>query len=258
MGHLKRLIRKFIGTPEFIGEYGEKLTEKELRWTISFDDNGKILKNLYIPCSEKETREVDLLCITSKGLLVVESKNYSGFIFGNEKNKNWVTTLYAGKDWLGKKETEKHHFYNPIWQNNGHIKALKQYLKKDIQMISIVVFSERCELKNIVVSSKDVFVCKRDELPEITQEIWDTYPDVLEKEQIDDIYDCLFYLTEQKKEVKKEHILNIEKRLNDTENCPICGGKLVLRTARKGQNIGHQFWGCSNFPKCKYTKSFEE
>lgn len=35
--------------------------------------------------------------------------------------------------------------------------------------------------------------------------------------------------------------------------CPLCGGKLVLRTARKGANAGNQFYGCSNFPKCRYT-----
>jgi|GEM_PF-327900 len=34
--------------------------------------------------------------------------------------------------------------------------------------------------------------------------------------------------------------------------CPRCGHKLVLRTATKGSNKGNQFWGCSNFPKCRY------
>jgi ssDNA-binding Zn-finger/Zn-ribbon topoisomerase 1 len=26
---------------------------------------------------------------------------------------------------------------------------------------------------------------------------------------------------------------------------------MVLRTARAGQNAGHQFWGCSAYPDCK-------
>jgi restriction system protein len=38
--------------------------------------------------------------------------------------------------------------------------------------------------------------------------------------------------------------------------CPACGGKLVLRVARHGVNAGNKFWGCSNFPKCKYTKTY--
>ena len=37
--------------------------------------------------------------------------------------------------------------------------------------------------------------------------------------------------------------------------CPRCGGNLVLRTARKGENAGNQFYGCSNFPKCRYVKN---
>ncbi len=37
--------------------------------------------------------------------------------------------------------------------------------------------------------------------------------------------------------------------------CPECGGKLVIRTAKRGANIGSQFYGCSNYPKCKYTKN---
>ncbi len=37
--------------------------------------------------------------------------------------------------------------------------------------------------------------------------------------------------------------------------CPKCGNKLVLRTAKKGENAGNQFYGCSNFPKCRFIKN---
>ena len=36
--------------------------------------------------------------------------------------------------------------------------------------------------------------------------------------------------------------------------CPRCSGELVERTARRGPNTGNTFWGCSNFPKCRYTE----
>jgi ssDNA-binding Zn-finger/Zn-ribbon topoisomerase 1 len=36
--------------------------------------------------------------------------------------------------------------------------------------------------------------------------------------------------------------------------CPKCGGELIQRAATKGQYAGQKFWGCSNFPKCKFTK----
>jgi hypothetical protein len=40
--------------------------------------------------------------------------------------------------------------------------------------------------------------------------------------------------------------------------CPKCGGELIERVATKGQYAGQKFWGCSNFPKCKFTKKAEQ
>ena len=37
---------------------------------------------------------------------------------------------------------------------------------------------------------------------------------------------------------------------NDSPKCPVCGKKLVLRT---NKNTEEQFYGCSDFPNCKYT-----
>ncbi|MGX8704917.1 MAG: topoisomerase DNA-binding C4 zinc finger domain-containing protein, partial [bacterium] len=36
--------------------------------------------------------------------------------------------------------------------------------------------------------------------------------------------------------------------------CPRCGKPLVLRTAKKGDHAGEQFYGCSGFPGCRYTE----
>ena len=33
--------------------------------------------------------------------------------------------------------------------------------------------------------------------------------------------------------------------------CPKCGKPMVLRTAKTGKNVGHQFLGCSAYPDCK-------
>lgn len=38
-------------------------------------------------------------------------------------------------------------------------------------------------------------------------------------------------------------------------SCPICGSRMVRRTARRGRNSGNQFWGCSRYPKCKGTRN---
>ncbi|MGC9319575.1 MAG: topoisomerase DNA-binding C4 zinc finger domain-containing protein, partial [Armatimonadota bacterium] len=36
-----------------------------------------------------------------------------------------------------------------------------------------------------------------------------------------------------------------------TEKCPECGGTLIRREGRRGK-----FLGCSNFPKCRYTRDY--
>jgi len=36
--------------------------------------------------------------------------------------------------------------------------------------------------------------------------------------------------------------------------CPICGGMMAVRTAKKGLRAGVQFWGCVKYPTCKGTR----
>lgn len=35
--------------------------------------------------------------------------------------------------------------------------------------------------------------------------------------------------------------------------CPRCAQSMVRRTARKGSNAGQEFWGCSDYPRCRGT-----
>lgn len=39
-----------------------------------------------------------------------------------------------------------------------------------------------------------------------------------------------------------------------TPDCLRCGGAMVQRTARHGANAGSEFWGCTNYPKCRGTR----
>ena len=52
-----------------------------------------------------------------------------------------------------------------------------------------------------------------------------------------------------------------ESLLKETEMrliCPKCGKQLVLRIARRGANAGRQFYGCSNFPKCRFIMNIAD
>ncbi len=40
--------------------------------------------------------------------------------------------------------------------------------------------------------------------------------------------------------------------------CPKCGSAMVRRVAKRGENAGNQFWGCSTFPKCRSIVQIEE
>ena len=57
-------------------------------------------------------------------------------------------------------------------------------------------------------------------------------------------------------QVQKEEIkVNIPVQGSiDGKICPRCGGKLVLRTAKRGEYVGSQFYGCDKIPKCRYME----
>ena len=227
---------------EWIGKKGEKLTQRELNLLKLFGRDGKVLRNVYIPKSDGGTSEIDVLFITQKGIFVIESKNYSGWVFGDEQAMYWTVTLQNG---------QKNRLYNPIWQNRTHIKRLSEYLGNEIRMFSLIVFSERCELKKITLASSDVTVVKRDDLYAAVRKIWEASEDCMTQQQIEEIYTQLQKLTNADETVKQAHIDDIRSKFEpkaDSKLCPQCGGTLVLRNGKYGS-----FYGCNNYPKCRYT-----
>lgn len=282
---------KLYWTDERLGKYGETLTARKLMLTNLLGKKGKILRNLYLPTDDGGTSEIDLIFITQKGIFVIESKNYSGWIFGRQYDQYWTQSL---------PNRIKNRFYNPIRQNNTHIKWLKQFLNRDIPLYSFIVFSERCELKNVSLKDDSVFVMKRDELRSYIKHVWKNVPDVLTTEEITQLYDKLLPLTKADEALKAAHVDAIRQKFDpgyvspepvpaepeipqeetaipaaqppapneapspappeevsappepEEKCCPQCGAKLVLRTARRGANAGNQFYGCSAFPKCRY------
>lgn len=37
--------------------------------------------------------------------------------------------------------------------------------------------------------------------------------------------------------------------------CPVCGSRMVKRTAKKGGHAGETFWGCPKYPGCRGTRA---
>lgn len=216
------------------GQFGEFSTEYALT-NNNLDGEFVILKNIYVPFHNKTT-EIDLLMIHERGIFVFESKNYSGWIFGNADQLYWTQSLQNG---------DKHKFYNPIRQNRTHIRALAEYLEKPIaEFSSYIVFSERCTLKNVPETSNNITIVRR---PNMLKELRCTLKSSPIRYTLHDVQSMdnkLRPLTNRDAAEKQQHIENIQTK------CPFCGSDLVLRSGKYGR-----FWGCSAYPKCKFTRS---
>lgn len=280
----------FISVRSDLGRYGEYLIYKNLK---SYEKMGaRFLFNVYIPKEDGETTEIDVIMICSKGLFVFESKNYSGWIFGNEGQMNWYQTLPTGKG-----KSRKTSFYNPIKQNNSHIKHLKKLVGEEIPIYSVIAFSQRCTLKSVTCTDSRISVVKRDDVGAVVSREYKDTDDVLDDNTVGKMYDMLYPLTQVSDGSKAGHIANIRSKFSkDAESptpavplcvesaiqeetpaeacgvsenshvteekaellCPKCGAALVLRTSKKGDHAGESFYGCSRFPKCRYIKKIDD
>jgi len=185
------------------------------------------------------THQIDHLIISKYGIFIIEMKNYYGMIIGEEYKTNW--TQYLGKN--------KYNFKNPIHQNYGHVKAIEDILKIDSKkIIPIVCFSNQVKLKVKTNSS----VVKLDNLVQLIKkftliQLQEDNTDIVEKILKNNIID---------KKRRKNHVKMIKEKIKnniDKANemvCPKCGSDLVERNGKYGT-----FKGCSNYPKCKYTKN---
>lgn len=185
------------------GAYGEYTTFKILN-SDNIPGYRRILNNVYIPYNGR-TSEIDVLFIHEKGIFVLESKNYQGWIFGSAEQRNWTQSL---------NRYTKTQFYNPIRQNATHINALSQYLKIDKRLMkSIIVFSNECVLMTVPQNTEYYTITQTNYLlNEIIYEL-NCRNSILSISDIDDITIKLEPLTNVSEEVKQSHIDNINRTL---------------------------------------------
>ena len=187
------------------GTLGEYLIYKKLK---KFEKHGaKFLFNVYIPKGDGGTTEIDILMICHQGLVVFESKNYGGWIYGNEFQPNWCQIFPTG-DW------KEHHeyFYNPVMQNRTHIRHLKKIVGNRIHTYSVVVFSEKCTLKNIEIESDNVYVTKCDDVKDVVARICNDFSHkLLNKKERNEIYEKLYPYSQADKKTKKKHAKRVKR-----------------------------------------------
>ncbi|PSU88131.1 nuclease-related domain-containing protein [Photobacterium kishitanii] len=118
---------------------GEALVSKKLNDYLFHEQVTGIVVNNVTLSIDGSTTQIDHVLICTKGVFVIETKHYKGWIYGDAKQKKWTQVLF-------KKRSQ---FQNPIHQNYKHIKAIQalfDFLPTD-QIKSLVVFTGDGEFK---------------------------------------------------------------------------------------------------------------
>lgn len=220
----------------FRGWLGEKVTAFVM-WRTLDSHTYRSFHNLIIP-SGNGTTQIDHLLISPYGLFIVETKYRTGWIFGSADKPKWTQTL-RGK---------KYSFQNPLRQTFRQKKLLAEYLKVNESMIhTVVCFVGDCtfktQLPSNVINSK------------LGRYIQHFNQRILSARDIAAILHSLNKHVSESKLTSKDHVQSLRERHSSNTICPNCGSDLVIRTTRKGINIGSQFLGCTKYPKCRFTKN---
>lgn len=235
MNLLKRII-KTVTKPmraKVHGMVGERAVISKLNPLLFGKINHKQINNLVLVDDNNKSHQIDHIEIRENGIFCIETKNYIGWIFGNENSENWIQTLYTG---------EKHQFFNPLKQNRSHCYHLSQVLDKKYIINSLVVLvqnnAEKIKCKN-VININDL----KSYLKNFDNGVH------LSSQEMDEVFNKLMNAASDM--TNREHVQNIKntKKELDQNKCPRCGGSLVFKEGKFGS-----FYGCSNYPKCKFTK----
>ena len=226
---------------KIIGSSGEKNVNAII---YSLGEDYILLPNLMIRNSRGATSQIDHVVLSEYGIFVIETKTYSGWIFGNEQSEEWKKIT----------KRNRYSFRNPVKQNWGHVYALKEILKKfpNCKYYPIVVFAGSAELKDI---TSKVPVVYSDDLKSTIENYCSTK--CLSKDEVLQIKDILENARITDEDAEKEHVKAVKQQLDERQTkienliCPKCNGELKLRTGKYGK-----FYGCSNYPACKFTAPY--
>lgn len=129
----------------FKGIIGETVINVAM-WLKLDKDVYHRLNNVTLPLTNGGSTQIDHVIVSVYGIFVIETKNYKGWIYGKETQRQWTQAFANGS---------KFKFQNPLRQNYLHIKTLSDLLDLELSYFhSMIAFIGECELKT------------RDELPE--------------------------------------------------------------------------------------------
>lgn len=235
MGILKTIVKTVFKDEinNYKGRVGEAKVNKKLNPLLIGKVEHKQINNLILMDQNGKSHQIDHVEIRHNGIFCIETKNYIGWIFGDENQEQWTQTLYNG---------EKNRFVNPLKQNNAHIYHISQVLEKKYKINSVVVMVQN-NAKNI----KSDKVVNLNDLSSYLKKYNDGT--CYSSEEIEYIYNKLN--SAHVNISNREHVKNIKNTQKELKEgiCPRCGGQLIEKVGQYGK-----FYGCSNYPKCKFIK----
>ena len=118
--------------PRLLGRAGEARVGARLKRLLP-----EVRDDLILPDGRGGLTQIDHLALTPAGLLVVETKTYSGLILGQAHEPTWTQVI-------GRR---RHRFQNPLRQNFAHVRAIEALLP-DIPVEGRVVFAGQARFAN--------------------------------------------------------------------------------------------------------------
>ena len=243
--------RWWIKSPQRKGKIGEKKVSQLLSL---LPDEYKVLDDVVLK-TKRGTTQIDHIVVSKYGVFAIETKNYRGEIYGDDNRKEWTQVIVTNVTYLKKwyktyTYVTKNQFYNPVKQSLGHLYEIKNTLTgwPNLKMFSIVVFVGDADLSNVTSNSIVIYA------DDLLNTIMGNRTIYLSDADVDNIYNQLSLMNQRASVNNFSHVQNIQsakRQLNNTIAsgiCPQCGGTLVKRTGRYGS-----FYGCSNYPNCKFT-----
>jgi len=229
---LKSLVKGWIG--EAAGALAHKLF---LDSEVYFSLNNITLQ------TSNGTTQIDHVIVSKYGIFVIEAKNMDGWIFGDTKSSQWTQSLYG----------KKFRFQNPLHQNYRHVKALREFLSIDeAKLFSVVMFWGEGEFKtpmpdNVMRSGYTTHIKKHTAVLFSDEEVQTIIQAIQSGKMPKGLIKSF--------ETRKAHLESLNDRHSSTTTCPKCASPLILRTVKSGARAGSQFYGCSQYPSCRYTKA---
>jgi hypothetical protein len=149
------LLLKFNG-PHIAGALGEKFVSDKL---LGLDPTKyAVLNDLLLPSTGSlTTTQIDHVVVSNFGIFVLETKSFTGWIFGNAQQKYWTQVIYRYRK----------RFYNPLHQNYAHIKAIEAVIRRFYPTIPVIGFVVFPSASKIQVSNTSAVGYARDTVRKI-------------------------------------------------------------------------------------------